>query len=367
MAKRIKLMRAPGAYVQGKDALLEFADRVEYLGKSFLFIAGGRSGAAAKVKIEKSFEGKDAKRRYENFSGHSTISTIEALRKIVKEDSIDVIVGIGGGSVIDTAKAVAFYEGKAVVIVPTVASCDAACTGLSVIYNDDHTFNTYLCYPKNPEMVIVDSQVIADSPVKFLVAGMGDALATYFEALTCVRTAAPSVENGGITKVAFAITELCYNTIIEHGPRAIVANENHVVTDDLEAAIEASIYLSGVGCDNAGVSIAHAIYNGMTDVDECTSMHGDVVAFGTICQLLFECAPTELLDEVMNFCYAIGSPMTLADMGITDKERCKIAAAKAASPTDSAQNEPGGCTPEELYDVMILADALGKKFKEARQ
>lgn len=142
------------------------------------------------------------------------------MRKIVRENRLNVVVGVGGGSAIDTAKATAHYEKLPVVIIPTVVATDAPCTGLSVIYNDDETFNSYLFYPKNPEAVIVDSDVIAKSPVKFLVAGMGDALGTYFEARACQRTDAPSLEFGGITRSAMALCKLCYETLKEYGAAA---------------------------------------------------------------------------------------------------------------------------------------------------
>ena len=103
------------------------------------------------------------------------------MRKIARENHIEVIAAIGGGSAIDTAKATAYYEGLPVVVIPTVCATDAPCTGLSVIYHDDGSFSNYIFYPKNPDAVIVDTAIIAKSPVRFLVAGMGDALGTYFD------------------------------------------------------------------------------------------------------------------------------------------------------------------------------------------
>ena len=116
-------------------------------------------------KIEKSFEGTDDVRYYEIFGGISSTGEIEKMRKIVRDNGLNVVVGVGGGSAIDTAKATAYYEKLPVVIIPTVVATDAPCTGLSVIYNDDETFNSYLFYPKNPEAVIVDSDIIAKAIV----------------------------------------------------------------------------------------------------------------------------------------------------------------------------------------------------------
>lgn len=108
-------------------------------------------------KIEQSFGDLDDYRRYEIFGGISSKSEIAKMQDIVKEDKIDTVVAVGGGSAVDTAKATAYYSGKHIVIVPTVAATDAPCTGLSVIYNDDHSFDKYLFYPTNPDAVMVDT------------------------------------------------------------------------------------------------------------------------------------------------------------------------------------------------------------------
>lgn len=359
---RTKLMRAPLKYVQGKDCLTGFAAETQDLGKRFLFVCSKSGYKGCNAKIEKSFEGTDAFRRYEIFSGISSVGEIEKMREIVREDKIDVVVGIGGGSAIDTAKATAFYEKKPVAIVPTVCATDAPCTGLSVIYNDDHTFNSYLFYPKNPEFVMVDTAVIAAAPVRFLVSGMGDALGTYFEARVCSKMDAPSLENGGITRSAMALCKLCYETLKEYGLQAKLACEQKLVTPALEAIIEANTYLSGVGADNGGLAVAHSVYNGLTDLPELTAMHGECVAFGTIAQLILEAAPKEELHEVMEFCHEVGLPVTLAEMGITDPARVMIAAEKACVPGETIHNMPGDVTPEQLYHAMLAADRLGHQM-----
>lgn len=359
----IKLFRAPLKYVQGKGALFNFYQETKDLGSSYLFICSNSGYKQCKDKIEKSFEGTDCKLHFEIFGGISSNGEIEKMRKIVRDENIEVVVGVGGGSAIDTAKATAHYEKCPVAIVPTVCATDAPCTGLSVIYNNDGTFDTYIFYPKNPDAVIVDSEIIANAPTKFLVAGMGDALGTYFEARACVRTDALSLENGGITLSAMALCELCYKTLIKCGYQAKLACEKHLVTPALEAIIEANTYLSGVGADNGGLAVAHSVYNGFTALSECEStMHGSIVAYGTLAQLLLESAPKEEIKEVMEFCYSVGLPITLKEMGITDVERVHIAAEKACIPGETIHNFVGDVTPDQLYDALLAVDLLGQEY-----
>ena len=359
----LKLMRAPSKYVQGKDALLKVYENTKELGKSFLFICSRSGYKASKDKVEKSFEGTGAKFLFEVFGGISSTGEIERMRKIVQDNKIEVVGAIGGGSAIDTAKATAYYEDLPVVIMPTVAATDAPCTGLSVIYNDDGSFANYIFYPKNPEAVIVDSSIIAKAPVKFLIAGMGDALGTYFEARACVKTNSPSLENGGITKSAMALCSLCYETLLADGYKAKLAVEKGLLTEAVENIIEANTYLSGVGADNGGLAVAHSVYNGFTALDECEeTMHGELVAFGTIAQLVIENAPMDEISEVIEFCISVGLPVTLSEVGVKDAERVRIAAEKACLPGETIHNMLGDVTPDQLYSALLAADALGKTF-----
>lgn len=359
----LKLMRAPSKYVQGKDALYEIYENTREMGKSFLFICSNSGYNETKDKIEKSFEGKDARIMFKIFGGISSTGEIERMREVVKENKIDVVAGIGGGSAIDTAKATAYYENLPVLIIPTVAATDAPCTGLSVIYNDDGSFSNYIFYPKNPDTVIVDSIVISKAPVKFLVAGMGDALGTYFEARACERTNSPSLENGGITKSAMALCSLCYQTLLADGYKAKLSVEMGIHTPAVENIIEANTYLSGVGADNGGLAVAHSVYNGFTGLKECEkAMHGSIVAFGTITQLIIENAPMEEISEVVEFCISVGLPVTLAEIGVSNKENLKMAAEKACAPGETIHNMLGDVTPVELYNALLEADAIGKVF-----
>ena len=360
MMKMLRAMREPLKYVQGRDALLQFHKEMEYMGKRWLFVCSNSGYKACHEKLEKSFGTSDDYRRYEIFGGISSNGEIKKMMAIVDEDKIDTVVAVGGGSAVDTAKATAYYTGKHIVILPTVAATDAPCTGLSVIYNDDHSFDRYLFYPTNPDAVMVDTTIIANAPVKFLIAGMGDALGTYFEGRASIRTESSSLEGTGITRAGQALARLCYDTLRAYGKQAIEACKVHAVTPALENIVEANVYLSGVGADNVNCAAAHSFYNGVTSLGIKHADHGCCVAFGTLVQLVLEGATKEEFDDVQSFCLEVGLPVTLAEIGEITDEQIMTIAKNACAPGETIHNLAGDVEPIELYDAIKQADALGK-------
>ena len=107
------------------------------------------------------------------------MTEIERVKAAFEASGCDVVVGIGGGKIHDSAKAAAYYQGAPVVIIPTIASTDAPCSALSVIYSETGVFERYLFLNSNPDLVLVDTEILLKAPVRQFVSGMGDALSTY--------------------------------------------------------------------------------------------------------------------------------------------------------------------------------------------
>ena len=144
---------------------------------------------------------------------------------------------------------------------------------------------------RNPDCVLVDTAVIAKAPTVFLVSGMGDALATYWEADTCAKSNKPNVLTGEFppTLTALNLARLCYDTLLEHGVLAKAAVDRDAVTPSVEAIVEANTLLSGLGFESGGLAAAHSVHNGLTVLKESPiTYHGQKVAFGTITQLVLE-------------------------------------------------------------------------------
>jgi glycerol dehydrogenase len=350
----------PSKYVQGAGALGQLCARVKPLGDRLFILVSASGKERVFATIESGAAASGCETVYELFGGECCEREIERVLASFRRSGAGVVVGVGGGKILDTAKAVAFHAAAPVISVPTIASTDAPCSALSVINHEDGTFKELFFLPTNPNVVLVDTGLICAAPVRMLVAGMGDALATYFEARACERSGAITCAGGKTTMTALALARLCYDTLRKDGLNAKHAVLNHVCTKAAENIIEANIYLSGVGFESGGVAAAHAIGNGLAAIEGTHAMyHGEKVAFGTLTQLVLENAAAEMR-EVLDFCTSVGLPVTLAALGAGDasEEELRAAAAKACADGSMAAM-PFEVTPESAYAAMRAADALG--------
>ena len=283
----------------------------------------------------------------------------------MRENKVDVVIGIGGGKTHDTAKAVAYYQEVPVIIVPTIASTDAPCSALSVIYTEDGIFERYLFLKQNPNVVLVDTDIVAKAPSRLLVAGMGDALATYFEARACQASQAETCAGGTCTQAAMALARLCYDTLLEKGTLAKAAADKNCCTKALEKVVEANTLLSGIGFESGGLAAAHAIHNGFTVLEACHSMnHGEKVAFGTLVQLVLEDADADEIEEVLYFCTSVGLPVTLKQLGVEEviPEQIMAVAEASSAEGETIHNMPFPVTAQDVYGAILAANEIGRNY-----
>lgn len=359
-----KIIISPGRYIQGKGELKKIKDRVDHLGTSF-FILISESGYKRFGKTVKESFGNSSNVNFVEFNGECSKVEIERIRKEFKQKGSDVVIGIGGGKIHDTAKAVAYYEKKPVVIVPTIASTDAPTSALSVLYTEDGEFDEYLVLPKNPDIVLVDIDAVTNAPVRLLIAGMGDALATKFEARTAIKSGAKTMAGEQATAAAEALANLCYETLLREGLKAKLAVEKKVATKAVERIVEANTLLSGLGFESGGLAAAHSIHNGLTVIEETHDLyHGEKVAFGVLVQLVLENAPIEEIEEVLYFCNQVGLPTTLKELNIQEVSQDKLmeVAKLSCAEGETIHNMTLEVTPEDVYAAILGADALGENF-----
>ena len=305
-----------------------------------------------------------------DFAGECSHAEVARIVAAARAAGARTVVGAGGGKVLDAARAAAAELDACVVNCPTVASSDAPCSALSVIYTEEGVFQEYRFYRRNPDLVLVDTQVVARGPARLLGAGMGDALATYFEARTCVAGRVRNMRGGASTQSALALAELCYRTLQADGIEAMRAVRDSVVTPALERIVEANTLLSGLGFESSGLAAAHAIHNGFTAAPGAHAYyHGEKVAFGVLVQLTLEGASRAVFDEVLAFSGAVGLPMTLQGIGCGGMERgmLDLVADRATAPGETIHNEPFEVNGGMVADAILAADATGRAWGAGRE
>jgi len=373
-----KAFICPTKYVQGEHELLNLGYFVRTFGKKALLIADPFALNLVKDELEATqkkfgveFVTSDL------FKGECSRNTVKALQEFAKANKCACTIGLGGGKAIDTSKCVA--AGNNLIICPTIAATDAPTSHSAVLYTDDHHFDDYAYFRQSPSVVLIDTTVIANAPTRFLVSGTGDALSTYFEAranvkscsnvnagLPCGANRAKGTMLGYGTMAAFALAELCYKTLLSDGAKAKAACDMNCVTPAFEKIVETNILLSALGFESGGLAAAHAIHDGLTLLPSHTKyFHGEMVAFGTICQLVLENSPEEELYEVLNFCDEVGLPVCLKDLGTDeiDDEMLTAIAEKTCIPDESVHNMPFPVTVDMVKAAIKTADKIGHEFK----
>ncbi len=357
----VKSITAPMKFLVQAGLLGHLGQHIQQYGDRALIICDPFIMEQAQADTRASLAEHNIHALFSLFGGESSDPEIERQRTEFEAGQCQFVVGIGGGKTLDTAKAVAYYQKVPVVIFPTLASTDAPCTALTVVYNPDGSFNRYLFLPNNPNAVLADTKLLAAEPARFFAAGVGDGLATYFEARTCYASNGINLVLMQPSLAGLGIAKLCYETIRDYAAQAMHAVTTRSVTPALERTIEATIYMSGVGAESGGLAAPHAIHNGMTAVPDLHgAMHGEKVAFGLVAQLVLEGSPVAELEEVIGIIHAVGLPLTLKDLGLKQFKEAewRQVAELACAEGETIHNEPFKVTPDMVYDAIVAADRL---------
>lgn len=358
-----EVFRSPASYVQGRGVADEIGAHASGLGDSALLVADEVVLDLVEGSVRESFEGEGIAVAVEEFGGEVSTEEIERIAGIAADHDSEVIVGAGGGKALDTAKAVKDERGGAVVSMPTIASTDAPTSALSVIYTPDGEFESYRFYGSHPELVLVDTELIAAAPTRFFRSGIADALATWFEADAAYGSGAENMVGGQSTRAGHSLARLCYETLRDHAVSAVHAVEADAVTESVEAVTEANTLLSGLGFESGGLAAAHAVHNGLTQLEEVHhATHGEKVNVGTITQLVLEGREDAFIEEIVEFSIDVGLPVTLADIGIDDVDGADLdrVAEAACVEGETIHNEPFDVTPAMVRDALVTADAIGR-------
>jgi glycerol dehydrogenase len=311
------IIKTPEQYINQPDILKSSGESIAKLGGNALIIGGKTALAAVGNEFFNSLKEAAVQFAIEEFQGYCTLEAIEKYTSIAGRIGADLIIGMGGGRVLDLAKAVGAKKQIPVITVPTIAATCAAWSALSIIYDENGRFTGGIQLESSPKMVLADTRIIADAPARYLKAGIGDTLAKWYETLPYAETA----EHDLALKIGLQNAELAFNILNNNALQALKDAENKKATRIFREVVDAIIVLAGlVGSISGGTyraGIAHAINNSLTRIPEThISLHGEKVIFGVIVQLILEGKPSKKIAETVEFVKTLGLPVTLAQLGI---------------------------------------------------
>ncbi|MGT2844701.1 glycerol dehydrogenase [Streptococcus hongkongensis] len=360
----MKVFASPSRYIQGKNALFDNHKHILNLGVKPILLCDDLVYQIVGEKFETYLNEHDISVNYVAFNGEASDNEINRVTELGRDKENDLIIGLGGGKTIDSAKAIADQLNIPLIIAPTVASTDAPTSALSVIYTDDGAFEKYIFYSKNPDLVLVDTQVICQAPPRLLASGIADGLATWVEARAVLQKNGDTMAFGNQTLAGIAIAQACERTLFADGLQAMASCQEKVVTKAFENVVEANTLLSGLGFESAGLAAAHAIHNGFTalegDIHHLT--HGEKVAYGTLTQLFLENKPKEEIDRYIRFYQQIKMPTTLKEMHLDQAsydELLKVGK-QATIEGETIHQMPFSISAEDVADALLAVDAYVK-------
>ncbi|TGE01134.1 glycerol dehydrogenase [Methylobacterium nonmethylotrophicum] len=327
----VRIFGAPPRYHQGPGAIRDIGGIARSLSASACVVVDEGVRAVVAEPIAASLREAGVAARLVPFSGEITYAAIDRLVAAVRADAPGLVVAAGGGKALDVGKGVAVRLGVPVVTVPTIASNDAPTSAIFVVYDENHAVAAVDRMGRNPDAVVVDTALIARAPARFLRAGIGDAVTKAFEARGCRAGTGVTPFGTRPLLTGAAIADAAYATLRAHGAAALEAVERNEVTEDVEATIEACILMSGLGFENGGLSLAHAMTRGLVKARGARDApHGEQVAYAVVVQCAVERHPEAGVLDLTGFLRGIGLPVRLADLGME------------------------GATPEEIEDIARL-------------
>lgn len=347
-------------YTIGEDAYDAVPEVCRPLGSRILLIGGRKALEAAEPALLKALEGSGLEiADTVLFGSDCTGENIRKWAAYAQACSADMIFGMGGGKALDTAKGAADQAGLPVFTFPTIAATCAASTALSVVYKEDGNFDSFYFYDRPARHCFINTRVIADAPVEYLRAGMGDTMGKYFEC----HFAARGDRLDHSSSLGREISNLCYGPLLEHGEQALKDCREHNASFSLQQAVLANIISTGMVSlmvlDDYNCAIAHSVYYGLVLLPgfEETYLHGDVVAYGVLVQLAVD-GDMERLEEAKEFLKKLGIPSSLKEMNVPlDRKYLAEVLTETVTGPDM-EHIPYPVTEDMIFEAMKVVEGL---------
>lgn len=338
MSKTIIVRPGPQEYTCQEGILSTLPKKLHERGaKRILLVHGGVSWDKAKPYLNALFDS-GIETECVRFEGECTYEEVTRIQKVAESFRATIILGVGGGKIMDTVKYVANNVNHAyAVLIPTLASNCAPWTPLSVMYTSEGEFIRYDFFTQQVGLLLLEPRLIFDSPINYFIGGIADTFAKWYES-----DALLSLDENRTAPLlmARAAARSCKEIIEKEAIQAVEEAKDGKLTDAYIKVVETIILTSGLvggfGDVLARTTGAHSIHDGLTVFPEVHEfLHGEKVAYGVLIQLVLDGKLQEIY-EVIELFESLHLPTSLEDLGI--KGNSEIHEKLAAS---SLGHDPG--------------------------
>ena len=313
-----------GRYIQSEKAAGLLGVELKRYGSKRAFILGGHTALSiASPRFEVGIRAEGIDFFTEEFQGHCTLKKCAAIRERAEKYGADMIVGVGGGKALDTAKLVADDMGLGVITVPTSAATCAAFAVLSVVYSDDGDVLYSLFHDREVQSVLVDTEIIATQcPPRMFASGVADALAKYPE-IAFSMDFATDWEKTVLPSTALALSKHTWDLFQAKGKKALDDIKAKTASVDAEDVLCAAVALTGTVSSLVSggrqLAVAHSFYDSVCKnfkAQQKKFLHGEIVSAGIPLQMLVNGMDAAQIENVVAFLRSIGTPVSLRDLDI---------------------------------------------------
>lgn len=216
------------------------------------------------------------------FVDDSTYSNAMLIAHKISVENFDLVIGFGGGKILDVAKYASYVSKKKFVAIPATLSNDGIASPIAVLKIDMGKSKSFGC--KSPDGLFIDLSVIIKSPLDLLQAGIGDVLSNYTALYDWDLDS--SYNHNKIDDFAFMLSSISLNMLISN-------KEQNITSSEFIRLLAQSLILNGIAMEIAGNSrpcsgSEHLFSHSLDEHYALTIHHGLKVALGTLSSTLLQ-------------------------------------------------------------------------------